>query len=133
MVFIELLLLSRGLPQSDTLIALTFLVVANLKDQRVKPFSYPADRTVLLWNIRALVEIVWRAKISCASSKPMPHFGFALNRMLFRRPKWNRIEGITVISFRVTHLFLSRPSQTLPPAIRPTAIAFACTTGPAGA
>src|SRR5208337_2349709 len=56
--FIKLLLLLGCFPQGHQVVVLTFLVLPHLKDERVQPAPHPANGSVLLWQIRAMVEVV---------------------------------------------------------------------------
>src|ERR1700692_631581 len=57
-LFIKFLLLFRGFPEGDEVVILSFLVLPHLKNNSVQPFPPPADRSVLLGTIQALVKVV---------------------------------------------------------------------------
>jgi hypothetical protein len=57
--FIKFLFLRRGFPESDEMVILSFHALPHFKNDSVQSLSHPADRSVLLGTIRALVKIVW--------------------------------------------------------------------------
>jgi len=85
-----LFLLSR-FPQRHEVIVLSVTVFPHFKNERVQPFSHPANSPVLLWDIRALVKVVGMLKYLLRSSNPIPRLGFDLNRLLFRPSKAKRM------------------------------------------
>ena len=79
------------------MVILAFVVHPHLENEGIQLIRYPADRTVLFRQIRALVKIVRCEKISCTSSNPMPLFGFERSCALFRASHSNRMDSITLI------------------------------------
>jgi phage-related holin len=63
-LFIKLLLLFCGFPESHKVVVLSLLVVAHLEDDGVQTVSNPADGSILFGAVRALVEIVRMGKES---------------------------------------------------------------------
>jgi len=59
MLFIKFLLLFRGFPEGHEVVILSFLVLPRVKNNGVQLLSHPADRSVPLGAIRALVKVVW--------------------------------------------------------------------------
>jgi hypothetical protein len=70
------------------MVELSRVIVPHLQDHNIQPVADPTDRAVLLRLIGTLIQIIRMPEVSCASSNPMPRFGFALNRSLFRLSKW---------------------------------------------
>jgi hypothetical protein len=56
-LFIEFLLLFRGFPEGHEMVIFPFLL-PHLKNDSVQPFSHPADRSLVLGIIQALVKVV---------------------------------------------------------------------------
>src|SRR5215469_13820738 len=61
-LFIKFLLLLSRFPQRDEVIVLSVAVFPHFKNERLQPFSHPANSPVLLWHIRALVKVVGMLK-----------------------------------------------------------------------
>src|SRR5271157_614292 len=61
-LFIKLLLLFGGLPQSHQMVIFAFPALPDLEDDGVQSFSHPANRPMLCRKVRALVKVIWVRK-----------------------------------------------------------------------
>ena len=59
MVFIELLFLFRRFPEGNEVVEFAFIVFAYFENEGVELSRYPADGSILLGNVGALVQIIW--------------------------------------------------------------------------
>jgi hypothetical protein len=66
-------------------VKLAFLILPHLKDERVQALSHPANRTVLLRQIRALIEVVGPVKYPLRLFKADPTAGILPQSLAFAR------------------------------------------------
>jgi hypothetical protein len=55
---IDSLLLARSSPKRNQMVELALLVFSYFKDERIEVWAHPANRSILLREIRSLVQIV---------------------------------------------------------------------------
>ena len=73
------------------MIELAFGVFPDLKNHGVEAIAYPADGTVLMREIRALVQVVRMKENLLRLLETDTTLGFRRRLLLFRASKWNRI------------------------------------------
>ena len=66
------------------------VIVSDFENQRIEPASDPANGTILLRNVAALVEVIWRSEELLGFFEADRGCGFARSRRLFRGSKRNR-------------------------------------------
>jgi hypothetical protein len=83
-LFIKLLFLPGGFPESHLVVILSLLVLTHLEDERVQGVSNPANGAILFGDVRALVEVVRAVKQSLRLLESDSRFGLAVKRSLLR-------------------------------------------------